>query len=59
MEKGRRRVTAATAPSFGQKHEAVPALTDGVLEAVRTFAGGAPQSDDITILTLRYLGPRG
>jgi serine phosphatase RsbU (regulator of sigma subunit) len=30
-----------------------------VLKAVRDFAGGAPQSDDITILTLRHLGPRG
>ena len=47
---------AATA---GLRHEAAPALTDGVLEAVRAFAGEAPQSDDITILTLRYLGPRG
>jgi sigma-B regulation protein RsbU (phosphoserine phosphatase) len=34
------------------------ALTAGVLAAVRAFAGDAPQSDDITILTLRYLGPR-
>ena len=34
-------------------------LTARVLEAVRGFAGEAPQSDDITILTLRYLGPRG
>lgn len=34
------------------------ALTAGVLGAVRAFAGDAPQSDDITILTLRYLGLR-
>ena len=40
-------------------HEAPPALTRGLLAAVRAFAGEAPQSDDITILTLRYLGPRG
>jgi sigma-B regulation protein RsbU (phosphoserine phosphatase) len=31
------------------------AVTDGLLAAVRAFAGRAPQSDDITILTLRYL----
>jgi sigma-B regulation protein RsbU (phosphoserine phosphatase) len=34
---------------------AAPALTTGLLEAVRAFAGDAPQSDDITILTLRRL----
>jgi len=39
--------------------EPAPAVTARVLEAVRGFAGDAPQSDDITILTLRYLGPRG
>lgn len=27
-----------------------------VMKAVRTFAGGAPQADDITILGIRYLG---
>jgi sigma-B regulation protein RsbU (phosphoserine phosphatase) len=32
------------------------AVTQGVLAAVRAFAGEAPQSDDITILTLRFLG---
>jgi sigma-B regulation protein RsbU (phosphoserine phosphatase) len=53
---GLERLVAATA---GLSHEAAPALTDGVLKAVRAFAGGAPQSDDITILTLRHLGPRG
>jgi sigma-B regulation protein RsbU (phosphoserine phosphatase) len=39
------------------RHAAAPALTAGLLEAVRDFAGEAPQSDDITILTLRRLGP--
>jgi sigma-B regulation protein RsbU (phosphoserine phosphatase) len=53
---GLERLVAATA---GLRHEAAPALTDGVLKAVRAFADGAPQSDDITILTLRHLGPRG
>jgi sigma-B regulation protein RsbU (phosphoserine phosphatase) len=33
------------------------ALSAAVREAVRTFAGAARQSDDITILTLRYCGP--
>jgi sigma-B regulation protein RsbU (phosphoserine phosphatase) len=32
------------------------ALGATVREAVRRFAGSAPQSDDITILTLRYRG---
>jgi len=36
---------------------AAPALTTGLLEAVRAFAGDAPQSDDVTILTLRRLAP--
>ena len=33
-----------------------PALTAGLLERVRAFAAGAPQSDDIAILTLRVGG---
>jgi len=52
-------VQRLVATAAGLRHEAAPALTDGVLQAVRAFAGAAPQSDDITILTLRYLGPRG
>jgi len=39
------------------RHAAAPALTGGLLGAVRAFAGEAPQSDDITILTLRRLAP--
>lgn len=39
------------------QHAAAPALTAGLLGAVRAFAGEAPQSDDITILTLRRLAP--
>jgi sigma-B regulation protein RsbU (phosphoserine phosphatase) len=53
---GVERLVATTA---GLRQETAPALTVGVLAAVRAFAGEAPQSDDITILTLRYLGPRG
>jgi phosphoserine phosphatase RsbU/P len=34
-----------------------PGLTGSVLSAVRSFAGEAAQSDDITILTVKYLGP--
>jgi sigma-B regulation protein RsbU (phosphoserine phosphatase) len=30
-----------------------PDMTEAVLRSVRTFAGGAPQSDDIAILTLK------
>ena len=30
--------------------------TLGVVEAVRRFAAGAPQSDDITVVSVRYTG---
>jgi sigma-B regulation protein RsbU (phosphoserine phosphatase) len=33
-----------------------PAMTDGLLKKVRAFAGTAPQSDDIAILSLRIGG---
>jgi sigma-B regulation protein RsbU (phosphoserine phosphatase) len=34
-------------------------ITAGLLEKVRAFAGGAPQSDDIAILTLQVNAPGG
>ncbi|MEO5357539.1 MAG: serine/threonine-protein phosphatase [Nitrospirae bacterium YQR-1] len=34
-------------------------LCDGVLAELREFTGEAPQSDDITILSVRYLGGNG
>lgn len=37
------------------RHEGAAAVTEGLLAAVRKFAGEAPQSDDITLMTLRYL----
>jgi sigma-B regulation protein RsbU (phosphoserine phosphatase) len=37
----------------------VAALTQAVTEAVDAFVQGAPQSDDLTLLALRYLGSRG
>jgi sigma-B regulation protein RsbU (phosphoserine phosphatase) len=45
------RLAAALRPL---RNEPAGAVTDGLLAAVRAFAGDAPQSDDITILTLRY-----
>jgi sigma-B regulation protein RsbU (phosphoserine phosphatase) len=39
------------------RHEDAAAVTEGLLQAVRGFAGGAPQSDDITLMTLRLLSP--
>ena len=39
------------------RHEDAPSITEGLLDAVRSFAGEAPQSDDITLMTLRYLSP--
>ena len=37
-------------------HETVQAQVERIIEAVRAFAKGAPQSDDITVMVLRYLG---
>jgi serine phosphatase RsbU (regulator of sigma subunit) len=37
-------------------HQNFFALHDAVLEAVALFTGGAPQSDDITVLALEYRG---
>ena len=34
-------------------NQSAPAITAGLLQRVRAFAGSAPQSDDIAILTLR------
>ena len=36
--------------------QTAPAITTGLLQKVRAFAGGAPQSDDIAILTFRVAG---
>jgi sigma-B regulation protein RsbU (phosphoserine phosphatase) len=33
-----------------------PAITAGLLERVRAFADGAPQSDDIAILAVKFRG---
>jgi sigma-B regulation protein RsbU (phosphoserine phosphatase) len=51
---GVERIVATAGPL---RQAAAPALTGGLLGAVRAFAGEAPQSDDITILTLRRLAP--
>jgi phosphoserine phosphatase RsbU/P len=51
-------VERLVAVAAARRREAASALTEGVLGAVRAFAGAAPQSDDITILTLRLLAPR-
>jgi len=51
---GVERIVAAVDPL---RQATAPALTEGLLGAVRAFAGEAPQSDDITILTLRRLAP--
>ncbi len=36
--------------------QSAPAITAGLLQKVRAFAGSAPQSDDIAILTLKIGG---
>jgi sigma-B regulation protein RsbU (phosphoserine phosphatase) len=39
------------------RRDSATAVTSGLLEKVRAFAGGAPQSDDIAILTFSVGGP--
>ena len=51
---GVERIVATATPL---PRETAPDLTGKLLAAVRAFAGEAPQSDDITILTLRRLAP--
>ena len=41
----------------GMEFRSTRVLLEGVLTAVRRFAGEAPQSDDITVLVLRYGRP--
>jgi len=41
----------------GLSGQSAPAMTAGLLQKVRAFAGGAPQSDDIAILTLKVAAP--
>jgi sigma-B regulation protein RsbU (phosphoserine phosphatase) len=43
----------------GGRSLSAAAIAERVLGAVRTFAGEAPQSDDITVLALRYRPPAG
>jgi sigma-B regulation protein RsbU (phosphoserine phosphatase) len=53
-EFGEARVRAAAAAAMAEGPEAVLAA---ILDAVRVFTGGAPQSDDVTVVVMRY-GPR-
>jgi len=50
-EFGRERLVEAITAGHGMKPES---LLERVLDAVRTFSRDAPQSDDITVLILRY-----
>jgi sigma-B regulation protein RsbU (phosphoserine phosphatase) len=43
--------------SSGFPHASAEAVVAAVEASVTAFAGGAPQSDDITLLALRYRGP--
>jgi serine phosphatase RsbU (regulator of sigma subunit) len=40
----------------GGVDEATPLVVDRIIGAVREFTTGAPQSDDITVMVIRYLG---
>ena len=44
------------ADAAGLAGESAAHITTGLLRNVRTFAGGAPQSDDVAILTLKVNG---
>jgi sigma-B regulation protein RsbU (phosphoserine phosphatase) len=37
----------------------LPDILQGVITAVQAFAAGASQSDDVTVLVARYMGPEG
>ena len=41
------------------QHEPAATLVDRLISAVREFTRGAPQSDDITAMVVRYLGSAG
>ena len=53
---GNERLLADAGAFAGQS---APAITAGLLQKVRAFAGSAPQSDDIAILTLKVNGRGG
>ncbi len=53
---GNERLLADSGTFAGQS---APEMTTGLLARVRQFAGGAPQSDDISILTLKVDGALG
>jgi sigma-B regulation protein RsbU (phosphoserine phosphatase) len=43
----------------GARDRSTTALIEATTAAVERFAGDAPQSDDITLLALRFRGPPG
>jgi serine phosphatase RsbU (regulator of sigma subunit)/pSer/pThr/pTyr-binding forkhead associated (FHA) protein len=53
-EFGDARLLEVAQAGFG---DPVQAQVDRLIAAVRAFAKGAPQSDDVTVMVLRYLGP--
>jgi sigma-B regulation protein RsbU (phosphoserine phosphatase) len=56
-EFGDDRLLAAIEASHGGNEEVdAPRLVDDVIAAVRVFTAGAPQSDDITAMVVRYRG---
>ncbi len=38
------------------KDHSIQQITDGVMDSVKAFFQGMPQSDDITMLILKYYG---
>ena len=47
------------AESVRQRTAPLEDFLQGVISSVQTFAAGASQSDDVTVLVARYLGPNG
>ncbi len=45
--------------AIAQRTAPLADLLQGIVTAVQTFAAGAQQSDDVTVLVVRYLGPGG
>jgi serine phosphatase RsbU (regulator of sigma subunit) len=47
------------AEAISHRTAPLPEFVQAIITAVQTFAAGASQSDDVTVLVARYLGPNG
>ena len=60
MDGDKNEFSAARLEACLRRHQGSPlsAIIQGVVDEVRAFSAGPAQTDDITILALRYLGHR-